>query len=143
MVESSLNRIRGLLLYHKIQQIQRSAPLKFKWYSPLQKLKSTIALHLKEGMPPIEVIRLEIIYPQTKLLKIYITKGIEAGKLKYNQIIQEAKNNLGHVLVYIDGSKIKGEVGALVCILELGTKAANYIGTNQVSTVYIGELRGL
>ena len=81
-------------------------------------------------MPPIEVIRLEIICPQTKLLKIYITKGIEVGKLEYNQIIQEAKNNLGHVLVYIDGSEIKGEVGALVYILELETKAANYIGTN-------------
>ena len=81
-------------------------------------------------MPPIEVIYPEIIYPQTKLLKIYITKGIEVGKLEYNQIIQEAKNNLGHVLVYTDGSKIKREVGALVYILELGTKVANYIGTN-------------
>ena len=81
-------------------------------------------------MPPIEVIRPEIICLQTKLLKIYITKGIEVGKLEYNQIIQEAKNNLGHVLVYIDGSKIKGEVGALVCILELEIKVANYIGMN-------------
>ena len=81
-------------------------------------------------MPSIEVIRLEIICLQTKLLKIYITKGIEVGKLEYNQIIQEAKNKLGHVLVYTDGSKIKGEVGALVYILELETKAANYIGTN-------------
>ena len=52
------------------------------------------------------------------------------SKLEYNQIIREAKNNLGHVLVYIDGSKIKGEVGALVYILELGTKVANYIGIN-------------
>ena len=81
-------------------------------------------------MPPIEVIRPEIIYLQTKLLKIYITKGIEVGKLEYNQIIQEAKNNLGHVLVYTDGSEIKGEVGALAYILELETKVANYIGIN-------------
>ena len=81
-------------------------------------------------MPPIEVIRLEIICPQTELLKIYITKGIEVGKLEYNQIIWEAKNNLGHVLAYIDGSEIKGEVGALVYILELETKVANYIGIN-------------
>ena len=81
-------------------------------------------------MPPIEVIRPEIICPQTKLLKIYITKEIEVGKLEYNQIIWEAKNNLGYVLVYTDGSKIKGEVGALVYIPELETKAANYMGTN-------------
>ena len=39
--------------------------------------------------------------------------------------------------------KIKREVKALACILKLKTKAANYIETNQVSTVYIGELRGL
>ena len=94
-------------------------------------------------MPFIEVIYLEIIYLQTELPKIYIIKGTEAGKLEYNQIIQEAKNNLGHVLVYIDSSEIKKEVEALVYILKLGTKAANYMGTNQVSTVYIGELRGL
>ena len=81
-------------------------------------------------MPFIKVIYLEIIYLWTKLLKIYITKGIEAGKLKYNQIIQEAKNNLKYILVYIDSSEIKGEVEALVYILKLGTKAANYIGTN-------------
>ena len=43
----------------------------------------------------------------------------------------------------MDGSKIKGEVGALAYILELGTKVANYIGINQVSIVYAGELRGL
>ena len=94
-------------------------------------------------MPLIEVIRLEIIYLWTKPPKIYITKGTEVGKLKYNQIVQKAKNNLGHILVYIDGSKIKGEVGALVYILKLKTKAANYIGMNQVSTVYVGELKGL
>ena len=77
-----------------------------------------------------EVIRPEIICLWTELPKIYITKGTEAGKLEHNQIIQEAKNNLGHVLAYIDGSEIKGEVGASACILELGTKAANYMGTN-------------
>ena len=60
-VESSLNRIKGSPLYYKIQQMRRSAPLKFKWYSPLQKLENTIALHLKEGTPPMEVIRPEII----------------------------------------------------------------------------------
>jgi hypothetical protein len=43
-----------------------------------------VALHLKEGTPPIEVIRLEIICLWTELLKIYITKGIEVGKLEYN-----------------------------------------------------------
>ena len=90
-----------------------------------------------------EVICLEIICLQTEPLKIYITKGTEVGKLEYNQIIWEAKNNLGHVLAYIDGSKINGEVGALAYIPELGTKAANYMGTNQVSMVYVGELRGL
>jgi hypothetical protein len=30
----------------------------------------------------------------------------------------------------MDGSEIKGEVGALVYILELETKVANYIETN-------------
>ena len=70
-------------------------------------------------------------------------KGTEAGKLKHNQIIQEAKNNLGYVLAYIDGSEIKGEVEASACILELGTKAANYMETNEVSIMYAGELRGL
>jgi hypothetical protein len=77
-----------------------------------------------------EVIRPEIIYPWTEPLKIYITKGIEVGKLKYNQIAREAKNNLGHVLVYTDGSEINGEVGASACIPELEAKVANYIGTN-------------
>jgi len=123
--------------------MRRSAPSKFKWYSPLQKLENTIALHLKEGTPPIEVIRLEIICPWTKLPKIYITKGTEVGKLGYNQIAREAKNNLRHILAYTDGSEINGEVGALACIPELGAKVASYIGTNQVSIVYAGELRGL
>ena len=77
-----------------------------------------------------KVIYLKIIYLWTKPLKIYITKGTEVGKLKYNQIIWETKNNLGYVLVYIDSSEIKKEVKALACILELKTKAANYIGTN-------------
>ena len=90
-----------------------------------------------------KVIYLKIICLWTKPLKIYITKGTEVGKLKYNQIVWEAKNNLRHILVYIDSSEIKGEVGVLVCILELKIKAANYIGTNQVSIVYIRELRGL
>ena len=90
-----------------------------------------------------EVIRPEIICLWTEPPKIYIIKGTEAGKLEYNQIIQEAKNNLRHVLVYINGSEIKGEVGASACILELGIKAANYMGMNQVSMVYIRELRGL
>jgi len=66
--------------------MRRSALSKFKWYSPLQKLENTIALHLKEGTPPIEVIRPEIIYPWTEPLKIHIIKGIEVGKLGYNQI---------------------------------------------------------
>ena len=43
---------------------------------------------------------------------------------------REAKNNLGYVLVYIDGSKINREVEALAYIPKLGAKAANYIGTN-------------
>jgi hypothetical protein len=47
------------------------------------------------------------------------------------------------MLAYIDGSKINREVGASACIPKLGAKAANYIGTNQVSIVYAGELRGL
>ena len=91
----------------------------------------------------IKVIRPEIICLQTEPPKIYIIKGIKAGKLEHNQIVQEAKNNLGHILVYINSSEIKEEVEALAYILELGTKAANYIGTNQVSMVYIGELKGL
>ena len=77
-----------------------------------------------------EIIRLEIIYLQTEPPKIYIIKGIEAGKLEYNQIVQEAKNNLGYILVYINSSEIKGEVEASACIPELGTKVANYIKTN-------------
>ena len=81
-------------------------------------------------MPFIEIIHLEIICLWTEPLKIYITKGTEAGKLEHNQIIQKAKNNLGYILVYTDGSEIKGEVGASAYILELRTKAANYIGTN-------------
>ena len=142
-VESSLNRIRGSPLYYKIQQLRRSAPSKFKWYSPLQKLEHTVVLRLEEGTPPMEVIRPEIICPWTEPPKIHITKGTEAGKLEHNQIAREAKSNLGHVLAYTDGSEINGEVGASACIPELGTKAANYMGTNQVSTVYAGELRGL
>ena len=34
------------------------------------------------------------------------------------------------MLAYINGSKINGEVGALVCIPKLGAKVANYIGIN-------------
>ena len=102
-----------------------------------------MALRLEEGTPPMEVIRPEIICPWTKPPKIYITKGTEAGKLEHNQIAREAKSNPGHVLAYADGSEINGEVGALACIPELGAKAANYIGTNQVSIVYAGELRRL
>ena len=94
-------------------------------------------------MPPIEVIHPEIICPWTEPLKIYITKGIEVGKLEYNQITQEAKSNLGYVLAYINGSEINRKVGALVYIPKLEAKAANYIGINQVSIVYAGELRGL
>jgi hypothetical protein len=47
------------------------------------------------------------------------------------------------VLAYIDRSEINREVGALACIPKLGAKVANYIGINQVSIVYAGELRGL
>ena len=81
-------------------------------------------------MPLIEIIYLKIIYLWIKLLKIYITKGTEVGKLEYNQIIQEAKNNLRHILVYIDSSEIKGEVEVLAYILELKTEVVNYIETN-------------
>jgi hypothetical protein len=95
-----------------------------------EKLESIVALRLKEGTPPIEIIRPEIICPWTELLKIYITKGTEVGKLEHNHIAQEARDNPGHVLAYTDGSKINGEVGASACIPELGAKAANYIGTN-------------
>ena len=77
-----------------------------------------------------EVICLEIIYLWTEPLKIHITKRTKIGKLEYNQIVQEAKNNSGHVLAYTDGSEINGEVGVLVCIPELETKAANYIEMN-------------
>ena len=123
--------------------MQKSTLLKFKWYSPLQKLKNTIALHFKEGTLFIEIIYLEIICLQTEPLKIYITKKTEVGKLEYNQIIQETKNNPGHILAYTDSSKINKEVGASVCIPELKTKAVNYIEMNQVSIVYTGELKGL
>jgi hypothetical protein len=47
------------------------------------------------------------------------------------------------MLAYIDSSEINGEVGALAYIPKLGAKVANYIGINQVSIVYAGELRGL
>jgi len=85
-VESSLNWIKDSPLYYKIQQMRRSAPLKFKWYSPLQKLENTIVLHFKEGTPFMEVIYLEIICLWTEPLKIHITKRTKVGKLEYNQI---------------------------------------------------------
>jgi len=66
--------------------MQRSAPLKFKWYSPLQKLENTIALHLKEGTLFIKIICLEIICLWTEPLKIHIIKRTKAGKLEHNQI---------------------------------------------------------
>lgn len=48
-----------------------------------------------------------------------------------------------HVLAYIGGSEIDGEIGTPACIPQLGAKGASYIGTNKVSTVYAAELRGL
>ena len=55
-VESSLNRIRGSPLYHKILQLRRSAPTKYQWYSPLQKLENNAMLRLPEGTLPIKEI---------------------------------------------------------------------------------------
>ena len=90
-----------------------------------------------------EEIRPEKLCPWVEPPQTYTTRDKEIAKQEHDQIAREAKDDPRHLLAYTNGSEINGEVGALACISQSGMEATNYMGTNQVSSIYAGELRGL
>jgi hypothetical protein len=92
---------------------------------------------------PLETINPGVVPPWTDPTEGIIQKSEEDATKSHNSIREVARNDPEHLIVYMDGSDIKGETGAAAYASSIWTKAATHMGPSTATNIAAAEIRGI
>lgn len=126
-------------MYQAIQASRGGKPIKERWASPLYRLTKRYNSQgrLPAGEP--ETRKPYAIPPWWKPPDTWIDEDPEKAIATHDRVIQET-NSLN---IYTDGSGINGKIGAAAVVPTRKIIEKAYMGTEEISTVYAGELQGI